>query len=85
MEKGKTKRKDPSPSQKNKTESGPQRGKGTNYVPKPSLVASNILEEEREGKLERSINLEEFSPTTTIHFKIKTDYTLYKVTNTFCL
>ncbi len=27
MEKGKTKKEDPSPNQKNKTESGPQRGK----------------------------------------------------------
>jgi hypothetical protein len=44
MEKGKTKKEDTSPSQKNKIESESRRGKRTNYIPKPSLVESNILE-----------------------------------------
>jgi hypothetical protein len=38
-----TKREDPSLSQKSKTQSGPQWGKGTNHVPKPSLVIKSVL------------------------------------------
>jgi len=49
--KRKTKKKDPSPSQKLKNLKGSQRGKGTNYVSKPPLVARSILKKEREGNL----------------------------------
>jgi hypothetical protein len=34
-----------------KTQSGSQRGIGTNYVPKPPPIARSILEKGREGKL----------------------------------
>ncbi len=42
---------------KTKTQRGSQRGKGTNYVLEPPLIARSILEKEKERKLERIINL----------------------------
>jgi hypothetical protein len=41
--KGRTKRAGPKSKSKMQTQNGTQRGKGTNYVPKPSPVARNIL------------------------------------------
>jgi hypothetical protein len=49
--KRKTKREDPSSNQKFKNLKGLQRGKGTNFVPKPPLVARSILKKERKGNL----------------------------------
>ncbi len=68
-----------------KTQGGPQRGKGTNYVPNPPLVARSKSEEEREEKPESPVNLEEPSFAMIMCFKIKVACTFCKAINIFCL
>jgi hypothetical protein len=51
-----------------------EKGKGTNHVPKPPLVAKNILEQKKDQKLERIISLEKLSFVITTHLKIKMPY-----------
>jgi hypothetical protein len=53
----------------------PQRGKGTNYVPKLSPIAKSISRKEREGKPKNTISLEESSPEMIAHLKIETTCT----------
>ncbi len=56
---------------------------GTNYVLGPPSVPRNISNKKR--KLERIVSLEELSLATTMHFKIKVVYVLYKAINTLCV
>jgi hypothetical protein len=46
--KGRTKREDPSLSQKSKIKSESQKGEGTNYVPKPLPIIQSISKKGRE-------------------------------------
>jgi hypothetical protein len=67
-----TKRKDPSPNQK-KTQSGSQKGVGTNYIsttppPPPTRHKKHILKRQR-WKTWKTISQEK--PKTTTHFKIE--------------
>jgi hypothetical protein len=73
-------RENPSLSQKHKNPNESQRGKGTNYVPKPSLVARSISKKEREAKPKKLGSLKECSPTTMTHLKIEATCALYKTT-----
>jgi hypothetical protein len=73
-----TKREDPSPIQKNKTQSGSLNGKGTNHVPKPPLVARSTHTHTHTHiyiyiyeNLERVVNLEKPSPKMTNTFQNK--------------
>jgi hypothetical protein len=79
-----TKKKDPSLGQKSKTQSKSLRDKGTNHVPKLSLVPRSISEKKRNKKLEKTISLEKFSLAPS-HIKIKVARALYKATDTFYL
>jgi hypothetical protein len=72
--KRKEKREDPSPSSKDKIQSESQKGKRTNHVPKPPLVAQSIFKRKKDGQFERTISLEEASPTTTMCLKIETSF-----------
>jgi hypothetical protein len=56
------------------------KGKGTNYVPKLSLVARSISKKEREGKPKSIVSLKECSPTTMTRFKKEATCALYKPT-----
>jgi hypothetical protein len=40
-----------------KTQRGLERGKRTNYIPKPPPIVRSMLEKEREGKPKSTINL----------------------------
>ncbi len=48
-----TKREDPTPSPKNITLSGSQRGNVTNHVPKPPPIARSISKKKRDGNLKK--------------------------------
>jgi hypothetical protein len=65
-----------------KTQRGLERGKGTNYVPKPPQVARTILEKEKEGKPESILSLEEPSLSMMTCFKIKTPRVFCKAMDT---
>jgi hypothetical protein len=70
-----------------KPEGGSQRGKGTHYyVPESPGVLRSKLEEERKGKPESTVNLEEPSPATTARLKTEAAvYALCKATDTLNL
>jgi len=55
--KERTRKEDSSLTPKKKTQSGSQRGKGTNYVLNTPPIARSILKKERDEKLEKTINL----------------------------
>jgi hypothetical protein len=56
-----TKKKDPGLGQKSKTQSRSLRDKGTNHVPKLSLVPRSISDKKRDKKLGKTRSLEKFS------------------------
>jgi hypothetical protein len=58
-------------SQKNKTQSGSQRSKGTNYVLDIPSIVRSILKKERDEKLEKAISLQKSSHEAKVHFKIE--------------
>jgi hypothetical protein len=85
MGKRRAKREDPSPSQKCTNPNGVKRGKGTNYVPQPPLIARSILEKDKEEKIESITSLKKPSPAMMTQFKIKTTFILCKTIDTLCL
>jgi len=70
--KGRNKERGPKSELKGKNPKWVTKGKRTNHVPKPPLVAQSIFERKRNGKLERTLSLEEASLATTMCFKIET-------------
>jgi hypothetical protein len=58
--------------QRTKSKVEHKRAKEQIIFQRPPLVAQSIFERERDGKLERTLSLEEASLTTTMCLKIKT-------------
>jgi hypothetical protein len=64
-----------------KTQRGLERGKRTNYIPKPPQVARTILKKEKEGKPQSIVSLEEPSFSMMTRFRIKAPCVLCKAIN----